>query len=171
MTTSAQTSGTLDILKQAIMLEKRGHAFYKKVADQAKDAQVQTFFNDLANEEVTHIKLLSDQFKAYNSTGRFKGDLFDDQAQSQVSEVVLNKEMQEKISAAGFEASAIAAAISMEQRAIDLYSKQAGVATDSEEKKVYTWLATFERDHLNSLMAIDRALLDDVWEDNHFWPM
>ncbi len=171
MTTSAQTSGTLDILKQAIMLERRGHAFYKNVADQAEDPVVQTFFNDLATEEVAHITLLSAQFKAYNSTGRFKVDLFDGKEESRVSDAVLNKEMQKKIAAAGFEASAISAAIAMEQRAVDLYSKQAGAATDPEEKKVYAWLAAFEREHLNSLMAIDRALLDDVWEDNHFWPM
>ncbi len=170
MTTSVQTSGTMDILKQAIMLERRGHAFYKQVADQAKEPLVQSFFNDLADEEVTHIHLLSTQFKACSSTGRFKAGLFDGKGESQVSEAVLNEEVRKKISAAGFEASAISAAIAMEQRAIDLYSGQAAATTDPEEKKMYGWLADFERGHLDSLMAIDRALLDDVWEDNHFWP-
>lgn len=170
MTKAADISGTMDVLKQAIILERRGFEFYKKVADQAKEPQVQSFFNDLAKEEVMHIKLLSDQFKAYSSTGHFEVDLFDAREESQISSQVLDKSMKEKISAASFEASAISAAIAMEQRAVDLYLKQARTAEDPEEKKVYSWLASFEREHLNSLIAIDRALLDDVWEDNKFWP-
>jgi rubrerythrin len=89
---------------------------------------------------------------------------------SQLASTVLNRGIREKISAAGFEASAISAAIAMEQQAIKVYSEQAENASDPEEKKLYAWLTDWERQHLNRLMDIDRALLDSVWEDNHFWP-
>jgi len=170
MAGSAESSGTVEILKQAIILEKRGFAFYQNVADQAVDASVKAFFDSMAQEEVDHIKVLSAQFKAYGDTGHFKGGTFNESDSSKLPSAVLNVEIQKKISAAGFEASAISAAIAMEQRAIDVYSQQAEKALDPEEKKMYAWLASWEREHLNTLMEIDRALLDQVWEDNHFWP-
>ena len=170
MTETAKVAGTLEILKQAIILEKRGLAFYNKVAEQAEEASVRSFFDSMAQEETNHINVLSAQFKAYSDTGHFKAGSFDETEKSQLASAVLNREIQEKISAAGFEAAAISAAIAMEQQAMQVYSEQAQNASDPEEKKVYAWLAGWEREHLNTLMAIDRALLDQVWEDNRFWP-
>ena len=170
MTQTAKVAGTLEILKHAIILEKRGFSFYNKVAEQIEDASVRSFFDAMAQEEASHIDLLSTQFKAYSDTGHFKADSFEETEKSQLASTVLNKEIQEKISAAGFEASAISAAIAMEQQAIKVYSEQAEKADDPEEKKLYAWLAGWERQHLNSLMDIDRALLDSIWEDNRFWP-
>lgn len=56
------------------------------------------------------------------------------------------------------------------KQAVELYSKQVENAQDVEEKKMYAWLADFEREHLKNLMAIDQDLHDSVWEDNNFWP-
>ncbi len=170
MTETAKVAGTLEILKQAIILEKRGLAFYNKVAEQAGDESVRSFFDSMAQEEANHINVLSAQFKAYSDTGHFKADSFDETEKSQLASAVLNRGIREKISAAGFEASAISAAIAMEQQAMKVYSEQAENAGDPEEKKVFAWLAGWEQEHLNRLMAIDRALLDRVWEDNRFWP-
>jgi len=170
MTETAKVAGTLDILKQAIILEKRGLAFYSKVAEQAEDPSVRSFFNSMAQEESNHIDVLSVQFKAYSDTGHFKADSFKETDKSQLASNIINSGIRDKISAAGFEASAISAAIAMEQQAVKVYSEQAENASDPEEKKVYAWLAGWERQHLNRLMDIDRALLDRVWEDNRFWP-
>ena len=170
MTSQAVTQQSLNILKQAILLERRGYEFYKKVADQAENPQVQAFFNDLAQEELAHIKILSAQFKAFNKNGHFDVNLFEDQEDCKICKEVLDQEIKNKIAAASFEASAITVAISMEKRAVDLYSKQAKEAQDIEEKKMYAWLADFERGHLKNLMAIDQDLHDSVWEDNNFWP-
>lgn len=170
MTETARNEKTVDILKQAIILEKRGFAFYQKVAQQTEDDSIRSFFDSMAEEEADHIKVLSAQFKAYSDMGKFKADSFKESDKSNLASAILNREILEKISAAGFEASAISAAIAMEQRAIELYSHQAINTTDAEEKRLYTWLAGWERTHLTALMDIDRALLDQVWEDNHFWP-
>jgi len=37
-------TGTLDILKRAILLERRGRSFYQKVADQTEQPTVKEFF-------------------------------------------------------------------------------------------------------------------------------
>ena len=61
-----------EILKYAILLEKRGHAFYAKVAAQAKGDAVKQFFEMMAEEEIKHIQILSEQFKTYQQEKQFR---------------------------------------------------------------------------------------------------
>ena len=65
---------TVEILKQAILLEKRGQAFYGQVARQASGKAVKQFFGMMAEEEVKHVQILSNQFKAYQDTNKFNPD-------------------------------------------------------------------------------------------------
>ncbi len=161
---------TLDILKQAILLERRGKAFYENIAEKTENKAVQEVFDMLAKEEQKHIQTLSEQFKAYLKDKKFlPGDLYEKDTSSVASDV-LTREIKEKISAAGFEAAAISAGIAMEERAIQLYAKSAQTASDSEAKVLYEWLASWERDHLNMLLDIDKALKKKIWFDNQFWP-
>lgn len=161
---------TLDILKQAILLERRGKAFYENIAEKTENKAVQEVFDMLAKEEQKHIQTLSEQFKAYRKDKNFlSGDLYEKDTSSVVSSV-LTREIKEKISAAGFEAAAISAGIAMEERAIQLYAKSAQTESDSKAKALYEWLATWERGHLNMLLDIDKALKEKIWFDNQFWP-
>lgn len=160
---------TLDILKQALLLEKRGKSFYQNVAQQTKNKAVESFFKLMADEEQTHIHMLSEQYKSYQENGRFNAHIRSDK-KSQVSEMVLNENMKEQISAAGYEAAAISAAISMEMKSVELYTERAESATDNEEKLLYEWLAGWEETHLDMLHKIDNELTESVWYDNQFWP-
>jgi len=160
----------LEILKQAILLERRGKAFYRKVAETTENKSVQDVFEMLAEEEQKHINVLSEQFKAYHQKKKFIPGNFNDADNSSFASKILTREIKEKISAAGFEAAAISAAISMEERAIRLYSESARTSSDSEAKALYKWLAGWEREHLNLLSDIDNILREKVWFDNKFWP-
>ncbi len=162
---------TLDILKQAILLERRGKAFYENVAEKSDNKAVKDFFTMLANEEQKHIQTLSEQFKAYRKEKKFTGDFVTEKDTGTVASKVLTQEIKDKISAAGFEAAAIGAGISMEERAISLYTDSAKTTSDAQEKALYEWLANWERDHLNMLFDIDRDLKEKIWFDNQFWPL
>lgn len=161
---------TLDILKQAIVLERRGRAFYRNVAEKTENKAVQDVFEMLATEEQKHIQTLSEQFKSYRKEKKFIPVDLHEQDSGSVASEVLTREIKEKISAAGFEAAAISAGIAMEERAIKLYSESAKNVSDPEAKALYEWLAGWEREHLNMLMDIDKALLEKIWFDNKFWP-
>jgi rubrerythrin len=87
-----------------------------------------------------------------------------------IANLVLTEEVKKKISVAGFEAAAIAAAIDMEKRAIEVYSQQGAGATDQAEKELYLWLADWEKTHLKILNDLDNDLKERVWFDNQFWP-
>lgn len=161
---------SLTILKQAILLEKRGRAFYGTAAAQSKSRAVSEFFEAMAEEESVHIRILSDQFKAYRDTGNFLPKPAGEEKNSAVASAVLSDELRAKISAADFEAAAISAAMAMEERAVALYSQRAGEASAPEEKALYQWLAAWETGHLETLAAMDRELTEKIWNDNSFWP-
>jgi rubrerythrin len=161
---------TIEILKNAILLEKRGHAFYSKVAQQASSDPVQQFFTLMAEEETQHVKILSEQFKAYQAGKKFKSGAYTDQSAFKTASEILTNELKGQISAADFEAAAIAAAMSMEKNAIQTYSQRASESTDANEKALYGWLAKWETEHLNFLARLDKELTEKVWHDNNFWP-
>jgi len=160
----------LDILKQAILLEKRGFSFYSNVAEKTDDPDIRRVFQVMADEETLHVKFLSDQFSNYDKTKSFvKADLPENVSDG-IAGLVLSEDVKNKISAAGFEAAAIAAAIDMEKRAIEIYSKQAEEATDPNEKELFAWLADWEKTHLKILNKLDEELKEKIWYDNQFWP-
>ena len=166
-----QTDTALDILKSALLLERRGRAFYGKVAEQTDRPAVREFFTLMAEEEDKHIQVLSEQFRAYREKGTFAAGGQGHKPSSEFASSVLNARVKREIAAADFEAAAIAAALSMERNAVRAYSERAGAATDPEEKALYGWLAEWETEHLEFLARVDRELVEEVWNDNHFWPL
>ncbi len=160
-----------DILKSAILLEKRGRAFYSQVAKQTEHPAVREFFEMMADEEKTHVEMLARQFRSLKETGEFAlTEANPEDIHDEVATEVLCRQMRKEIDAADFEAAAIAAAMSMEQRAIDLYSRRAQKAEDEKEKALYQWLSDWEKGHLSFLAEVDQELREDVWNDQNFWP-
>ena len=161
---------TIEILKSAILLEKRGQAFYSKIAGQASGRAVKAFFELMADEEVKHVAILTEQFKAYRQNKKFNpGDYEKDHGQG-ISAKVLTEDLKKEMSAADYEAAAISAAMAMEKNAIQLYSDRASDAVDPNERALYKWLAEWEMQHLNFLAEIDKELTEQIWHDNSFWP-
>lgn len=160
----------LNILKEALLLERRGHAFYQKVADQTRSAAIREFFETMADEELRHIQILSTQFKAYAETKQF-GALDTGAKDSRpLAQQILSAELKAQIAGADFEAAAVSAAILMEERAVKLYGERAQAATEAQEKALYQWLADWERGHLAFLVDLDREVRERIWNDNRFWP-
>ena len=161
---------TVEILKNAMLLEKRGNAFYHKVAEQASGKAVKAFFEMMADEEVKHVKILTDQFKAYQESNQFLPGDYNEKGGEELASKVITADFKKEISAADYEAAAISTAMSMEENAIKLYSERAEEANDPNEKTLYKWLAEWEAQHLHFLSEIDKELRDDIWHDSSFWP-
>jgi len=166
-----ETKTTVDILKEAILLEQRGKAFYSSIAGQTGSDAVRKIFTLMAEEEDQHIAFLSKQFSHYEKHKTFTENAShaDDPSEDATMQV-LTDEMKNQISAAGFEAAAISAAIDFETRAVNLYSQRAEASTDTNEKKMYNMLAEWERGHHKWLLKIDKDLREQIWYDNSFWP-
>lgn len=161
-------SNAADILKGAILLERKGRAFYTTAASEARNADVKKFFEAMAAEEATHEEILSRQFSILAKEGRFAPAKLD--AKADPSPVVMTESFRKEVGAAGFEAAAISAAMALEERAVQFYGDRAASATDPEEKRVYQWLSDWEKTHLTLLAQMDKSLQEAVWYDNQFWP-
>jgi rubrerythrin len=165
-----ESTKALEILKTAILLEKRGESFYRTVAEKTNDENTRQVFSTLAEEEVEHSRFLSEQYSHYTKNKSFKKiteAIVPDDSETQK---VLTDAVKNKISAASFEAAAIAAAIDMENKAIAVYSERAESAEDPAEKELYKMLAEWEQSHHKLLKAMDDDLKQRVWDDNNFWP-
>ncbi len=163
-------SNTLTILKNAFLIERKGKSLYEKAMTHAKDESVKIFFKDLANDEQEHMDILEKQFKALMKDGKFMAGGFQNDGGAVAAPDILDESLKDKINAAGFEATAITAAISFEQKAIKMYTEREKEAVDPEEKKMYHWLSIWEKTHLKKLMALEASLIEDIWNDNSFWP-
>ena len=164
------TDAALDILKEAILLERRGRAFYKKVAAQAQNAAVREFFETMVSEENLHMDILGAQLKSYRANQTFAPlDAGDTQGQP-LPDLVLSHEVKQQLATADFEAAAISAAMLLEERAVKLYGDRAATTDDDQEKALYQWLSDWEKGHLSFLADLDKELKDAIWDDNQFWP-
>ena len=160
-----------DILKEAILLETRGKAFYKNVAQKCDNAAAREVFNMMAREEDEHIKFLSQQFINYTKEHQFlKPEAPVEDPEETVVLKVLTDKIKKQVNAASFEAAAVSSAINFEMNAVRLYRSRAEEATDPNEKKLYEILTAWESEHSRLLVDIDNHLKEQVWHDNEFWP-
>ncbi|MBC7093488.1 ferritin family protein [Candidatus Bipolaricaulota bacterium] len=158
-----------DILKGAILLERRGKAFYEGAIQATPNEAVREVFAILAGEEGRHIEILSKLYADLVRTGRFAPAAPAD-GPADIAGSVLNDAVRNEISAAGYEAAAIYAGMALEERSVAFYTEQANRAT-GEAQKLYRWLADWERAHLDLLAALDDDLRRRVWHDRRFWPV
>ena len=107
-----------DVLKTAILLERRGKAFYTTAARQTESEAARKIFTMMADEEDEHIEFLSKQFAEYNKNGKFSKNDVEEPVDDTEAVMILSEKVKKEISAAGFEAAAISAALDFENRAI-----------------------------------------------------
>ena len=50
------------------------------------------------------------------------------------------------------------------------YLEKRDNAESNVERDLFDWLATWEHGHLELLASMDRALMEDIWFQNNFWP-
>lgn len=164
-------STAIDILKEAILLERRGKAFYASVAEKSGSPSAKKIFEMMAEEEEEHIKFLSKQFAHYEKTRRFlKPEGYIENPEEEIALKVLTEDMKKEIGAASFEAAAISAAMDFETRAVKVYSERAAEASDPNEKELYEMLAKWEKSHQHFLHEVNEDLKANIWNDNSFWP-
>lgn len=159
-----------DILKTAILLERRGKAFYTQVARQSESKSAKRIFEMMAEEEEAHIEFLSAQYKNYEKNHSFLNVEDHHNVDDTVAVMILSEQIKKEISAASFEAAAISAAIDFENKAIEIYSNRAAESTDENEKALYKMLADWEKGHHRLLHTLNEDLKEQIWNDNNFWP-
>jgi rubrerythrin len=164
------TDKTLDIVKEAILLEHKGKALYESVTESTKIEGVQELFKMLVREEQKHIDLLTKQYSRI-----LKGESPDasdlEQGDATVTATVISDDVVKEVHGAGYEAAVISAALEFEKNAVNFYSKQADAAETEGQQKLYRWLVRWEKTHLMMLAKLDDEIKERIWYDNQFWPL
>ncbi|MCK5738413.1 ferritin family protein [bacterium] len=160
----------IEIIKGAILLERNGMSFYRSVAQQTKFPVVREVFETMAQEEQTHVSILTQQYQKIVKDGTLQEIPYTANPES-ISVSVLTQELANNIEQAGYEAAAISAAMGLEEKAVQYYSAHAAAAVNETEKKLYSWLANWEKTHLKFLLDIDNEIKEMFWNDSQFWPI
>lgn len=155
-----------DILKGALLLERRGKALYEASAAGTAHPGVRELFLTLAQEEGRHIEVLAQAFASLARTGKFAPGALGEVPP--VAERVLGA-VRTEVEAASYEAAALYAAMALEERAVAYYT-EAEAKSSGEARRLYGWLARWERSHLDLLTALDQDLKQRIWFDQKFWP-
>jgi rubrerythrin len=164
------SAGAIEAIKGAILLERRGWAFYSKVATTTKSESVREVFSSMAEEEKRHEEALSLHYSSLVRDGSLAAVTTLGQA-SDISGEILSRKVISEIDAAGYEAAAISAAMAMEASAEKYYRERASEAGSGIEGDLFNWLADWEHGHLEMLAQMDRALMEKIWFENSFWPV
>lgn len=159
----------LDILKGALLLEKRGRALYDLALRDCKDPDMKSLFEMLVNEEMGHMEFIEKQF-ALVKDGKPLSSAALDSPNTEPADRVVSREAIKKISAAGSEAALISAGLDFEKKAVEYYSASAAESVSPEEKKIYAMLADWEKTHMYMLADLEREIQEHAWRDNNFWP-
>ncbi|MBN2728384.1 MAG: ferritin family protein [Bacteroidales bacterium] len=166
-----ENKSAIDILKTAIIMEKRGQAMYEEVVAKTNSEDVKKIFRTMADEENMHARFLGEQLKSLMENNSFvKQDLKGAGTDESVIDEILTEKIKTQINAAGFEAAAISAAIDMETKSIEVYKNRASISDNQNEKDLFNWLADWERGHYEVLNKLDQELKESIWNDNNFWP-
>ena len=162
----------IDILKNAILLEKRGHAFYSQVARQATGPTVKEFFEMLADEEVKHIRILTDQAQAYKTNNAFNPGDFDENRYGAVAADVLNAQLKKEISAAQYEAAAISAlrhSLAFKDARLSALGSSPRQVADYTNTRIkrYSglWDPTFDKNFAAAAQTVDPAKRSKMFKD------
>jgi rubrerythrin len=141
----------LDGLTRGIQAEIAAYVFYKKCMEITKDDRLKNILAQLATEEKDHYRILEGQYDSlvrsemwvtYNSVLKNKGLPDIDEKMEEVHNEYINK-----ITEVSKPKEILKVALSLEERARDLYTELASKTNDSNGKETYEYLAKFENKH------------------------
>lgn len=161
----ADVESALVVLRQAIHNEIAGQRFYRDAALHCIDPWAKEVFATLAEEEEEHTQLLLLEYEALTTQGRwidldvartsnamtditrfsFSGDAFVEELFPQGQSIA------GAVDRLSDDLNALAFGIEMEQKAVELYSRQAAESADPAAEKAYDFLVQEEIRHYDQL--------------------
>jgi len=170
----SEKNNLAQILKDAIKVESDGYHFYKMAKEQTTDPKGKEMLESLASDEISHMKILKEQFGIYKKQGRFDWDKeklkMDIHFDPSSTSPIFSEEFRNKLNESHFEMAALSIGIMLEQNSIDFYRKSAEETQDPQAKTLFSYLANWEGQHLRALISQYDYLKEEYWSDARFFP-
>jgi rubrerythrin len=143
-----------EILEMAELIEKNGHEFYKKAAEDVKDADIKTFLLDLAEMELKH-EVTFQEMKA-GLTSKEKADVVfdpDDEAALYLQALADTRVFFEKNIDTSSAQEVLKEAITAEKESIVFYLGMRDMVPDDAGKAKINGIITEEMSHIQVISA------------------
>ncbi len=161
----------IEVVKEALLAEVKGHQLYTHAATTTTDPAVQGIFKSLARDEEAHIAILKGQAQALFDTGSLDLGAVSTAEVGGGSHAIIDDDFKRSLKKGTFEMAAIGIGCDLEKRAIAYYSEHAEKTDDPELKKLFSWLTEWEKNHLSQLLDLEKFYKDAFWADQGFMPM
>ena len=160
-----------EVLRKAYQIEVDGYTFYSMVAEKADKPAVQTLFDKLASDEVQHKAFITSVMGSYEDKGIAAFNIARrDPDLKAFTGTIYNDDFKAKADDADFEMGVLSVGMTLETRAIQYFSGAAKHADEAEVRDFYTFLADWERGHLEALQKLYGGVREDYWADGGFSP-
>jgi rubrerythrin len=145
----------LTALNQAIELEIEGQRFYLKAAECATDPKGAEMFHSLADDEVSHERILRRQLDALTQGEGWVLPEGVDEVTANLAALIFPQSenvCEETLRPDESDLDALLFALQIENQSFNLYREMAEKTKDPNGKRMYAYLADAERGHFERLM-------------------
>jgi rubrerythrin len=148
----------LNVLRDAMELERRGHAFYLQAAESTTAPRGKSTFLTLARDELDHLNLLDEAFRSLLRDGTMPrmpepSDAAPSAPPKRPTVFPSPKEAAQEIRVTAGEVDALKRGMEAEQDSIALYSQELARAETEDEKQLFGSLVAVEQGHLTILQG------------------
>ena len=165
------TKRMVDGVRDAIQAETEGHQFYLMAARTTEDEQGRQVFEQLAAEELEHVRFLKSQYTALVETGKPDGSTrLGKPVTFRAESPIFSSRIKDRIGEAHFEMTALSVGIQLELAAETFYKRQAEAAADPAVRSFFEELARWEAGHYQALLGQQESLKEDYWAASRFSP-
>ncbi len=161
-----------EIFKYAITVENRGFEFYRNAAERTSNDTARQFFEEFAEEEREHKRVLAELYKTWKAEGKWKDDVLREEHKHgmDIHDPIIGQAIRKGLASDSYDTTAVDIAIVLEKEASAFYSTAADRVEDPELQRILRWLAEWEDDHLRYMVELNESLRETYWNDNNFWP-
>ena len=168
---SEKSDRIIEGLAEAVKAETDGYHFYMMASSSTQDEKGKEVFEQLAQEELTHVKFLKAQHDSLKETGKIDPNIkLGRPADRSGMSPIFSPNIKTRAKEAHYEMSALSIGIQLELSAVKHYKTQANAADDTDIKAFFNELAEWESSHHDALSRQLEELRDDYWAAGGFSP-
>lgn len=158
-------------LRQAMITEADGHAFYSMAAKSVQDAKGRAVLERLAADERLHLETLKKQHEALVKTGALDAAVaLPAPADLAGPQAIFSADIKGRLAHAGLEMSTLSIGIQLELNSLKYYGGLADAEPAGPARDFFRSLADWEKGHYESLLAQYDDLKEAYWEAAGFSP-
>lgn len=161
----------LDILQKSYEIEINGYTFYTMTAEKSEKPATKELFQKLAHDEIEHQNYLKGIAKQYKKEGVSAFNVNrKEHSMGEFASQIFTQKFVEQAKGATFEMGVLSVGMTLETNAIALFTEAQKSADSKEVKDFYAFLASWEKEHFDSLKTFYDQLRSDFWGEGNFAP-